>query len=42
MHYTYLRASLGQCGDDTWGAPVLEEYRQKNESKHFEFCFKGI
>lgn len=45
VHHTYLRASLGQCGvggDDTWGAPVLEEYRVKNESKHFEFYVKGI
>ena len=44
-HHTYLRASLGQCGvggDDTWGAPVLEEYRPKNEDKHFEFWVQGI
>ena len=45
VHHTYLRASLGQCGvggDDTWGAPVLDEYRVKNESMHFEFYVKGI
>ena len=45
VHHTYVRASLGQCGvggDDTWGAPVLEEYRPKNESKHFEFWIRGI
>ena len=45
VHHTYLRASLGQCGvggDDTWGAPVLEEYRPQNETKHFEFYIRGI
>ena len=45
VQYTYLRASLGQCGvggDDTWGAPVLQEYRPQNESRHFEFCFRGF
>lgn len=45
VHNTYLRASLGQCGvggDDTWGAPVLEEYRVKNTSKHLSFCIKAI
>lgn len=45
IHHTFLRASLGQRGvggDDTWGAPVLEEYRLKNENKHFVFYFKGI
>jgi beta-galactosidase len=29
-------------GDDTWGAPVLEESRMKNETMHLEFSFKGI
>ena len=45
VHHTYLRVSSGQCGvggDDTWGAPVLPEYRLKNETKHLEFYFKGI
>ncbi len=45
VHHTFLRASLGQCGvggDDTWGAPVLDEYTVKNDSKHFGFYFKGI
>lgn len=45
VHHTFLRASLGQCGvggDDSWGAPVLDEYTVKNESKHFAFYFKGI
>ena len=45
VHHTFLRASAGQCGvggDDTWGAPVLEEYRMKNETMHLEFSFKGI
>ena len=43
--YTWLRASLGQCGvggDDTWGAPVLEEYTVKNTDKHFTFYFRAI
>ncbi|MGN0958853.1 MAG: glycoside hydrolase family 2 TIM barrel-domain containing protein [Selenomonas bovis] len=45
VQHTYLRASLGSCGvggDDSWGAPVLEEYTMKNESKHFVFSFCGI
>ena len=44
MH-TYLRASAGQCGvggDDTWGAPILEEYLIPNEDKHFEFFVRGV
>ncbi|MBQ2136595.1 MAG: hypothetical protein II430_01420, partial [Selenomonas sp.] len=45
VHHTFLRVSAGQCGvggDDTWGAPVLEEYRMKNENMHLEFYFQGI
>ncbi|SDF95890.1 beta-galactosidase [Selenomonas sp. WCT3] len=45
VHHTYLRVSAGPCGvggDDTWGAPVLEEYRLKNESMHLMFYFQGI
>lgn len=45
VHHTYLRVSAGPCGvggDDTWGAPVLEEYRIKNESMHLMFYFQGI
>lgn len=45
VHHTYLRASAGQCGvggDDTWGAPVLDEYRVKNQDRHFEFILQGI
>lgn len=45
VHHTYLRASLGQAGvggDDSWGAPVLDEYTVKNEKKHFAFSFRGI
>ena len=45
VHHTYLRASLGEAGvggDDSWGAPVLEEYTVKNETKHFAFSFRGI
>ncbi len=43
--HTFLRASLGQDGvggDDTWGAPVLEEYTNENVTKHFEFQFRAI
>ena len=45
VHHTYLRASLGQAGvagDDSWGAPVLDECTVKNETKHFAFSFRGI
>ena len=43
--HTYLRASAGMCGvggDDSWGAPVLAEYVQKNETRHLAFTLKGI
>ena len=43
--YTFVKISSGQCGvggDDSWGAPVLEEYKIKNSDKHFEFCLKGV
>lgn len=42
---TILRASKGMCGvggDDSWGAPVLDEYMNKNKDYHFTFYFKGI
>lgn len=45
VHYTVVKASLMQMGvggDDSWGAPVHEEYRIKNKELHFEFSFKGI
>lgn len=45
IHHTFVRASFGMCGvggDDSWGAPVLEEYMKKNEDKHFEFWIKGV
>ncbi|MCR5756669.1 MAG: DUF4981 domain-containing protein [Selenomonas sp.] len=45
VHHTYLRASASQCGvggDDTWGAPVLDEYRLQNRDMHLEFFVKGI
>lgn len=45
VHHTFVRASLGQCGvggDDSWGAPILDEYIEKNASRHLEFCIKGI
>ena len=44
-HHTVLRASAGMYGvggDDSWGAPTLDEYITKNEDKHFSFEFKGI
>lgn len=45
VHYTVVKASLMQMGvggDDSWGAPVHEEYRIENKELHFEFSFKGI
>lgn len=44
-HHTIVRASLGMYGvggDDSWGAPTLDEYITKNENKHFSFTVKGI
>ena len=44
-HHTVVRASLGMYGvggDDSWGAPTLDEYITKNENKHFSFTVKGI
>lgn len=43
--YTFLKISSGQCGvggDDSWGSPVLDEYKIKNADKHFEFYLKGV
>ena len=43
--HTVVRASLGMYGiggDDSWGAPTLEEYITKNKDKHLSFVFKGI
>lgn len=41
---TFVKISAGQGGggDDSWGAPVLDEFKIKNEDKHFEFYFKGV
>ncbi|WP_303995645.1 glycoside hydrolase family 2 TIM barrel-domain containing protein [Megamonas hypermegale] len=44
-HHTIVRASAGMYGiggDDSWGAPTLDEYITKNETKSFSFTFKGI
>ncbi|MBQ7704433.1 MAG: DUF4981 domain-containing protein [Selenomonadaceae bacterium] len=44
-HNTFVKISAGQCGvggDDSWGSPVLDEYKIKNEDKHFEFWVKGV
>lgn len=43
--YTFVKISGGQCGvggDDSWGSPVLDEYKIKNVDKHFEFWLKGV
>lgn len=43
--HTILRASRGMCGiggDDTWGAPVLEEYTCKNQIQSFSFWMQGV
>lgn len=46
IHYTVVRASLGQMGvggDDSWGSRVHEEYLLSVEKPlEFSFCFKGI
>ncbi|MDF2587144.1 MAG: Beta-galactosidase/beta-glucuronidase [Anaerocolumna sp.] len=45
VHYTVVKASLMQMGvggDDSWGAPVHDEYRIPNTDLHFEFSIKGI
>lgn len=46
VHYTVVRAALAQMGvggDDSWGAPVHEEYLLPTEGKlEFTFCFRGI
>ena len=44
-HHTIVRISAGMYGvggDDSWGAPTLDEYITKNEDKHLTFRFKGI
>lgn len=46
VHYTVIRASLGQMGvggDNSWGARTHEEYLLKAEGRmEFTFCFRGI
>ena len=45
QNYTFIKISSGQCGvggDDSWGSPVLDEYKIKNEDKHLEFYLKGV
>ena len=43
--YTFVKISSGQCGcggDDSWGSPVLDEYKIFNDDKHLEFFVKGV
>jgi len=43
--FTFVKISSQNCGvggDDSWGSPTLDEYKIRNEDKHFEFCIKGI
>ncbi len=48
VHYTVVRAAMQQMGvggDDSWGAPVHEEYHiQMDQDQKLEFCFsfRGI
>lgn len=46
VHYTVIRAAMAQLGvggDDTWGAPVHEEFKIPLDKKlEFTFAFKGI
>ncbi|MNI35877.1 Beta-galactosidase small subunit [compost metagenome] len=48
VHYTVVTVAgrqMGVGGDDSWGAPVLEEYRiSSNQNLQFEFWIsdKGI
>ncbi len=43
--YTYLKICKQNCGvggDDSWGSPVLDEYKIFNGDMHFEFFVKGV
>lgn len=43
--FTFVKINseqVGCGGDNSWGLPVLDEYKIHNEDKHFEFCIKGI
>lgn len=46
VHYTVVRVAkqqMGVGGDDSWGAPVHDEYHIAADKKlEFSFCFKGI
>ena len=46
VHYTVVRAALAQMGvggDDSWGAPVHEEYLiDTTKPLEFRFSFQGI
>lgn len=43
--HNYLRISAGMygvAGDDSWGAPILDEYIYPNQSRSLEFIIEGI
>lgn len=46
VHYTVVRAALQQMGvggDDSWGAPVHEEYLiDVSRPLEFQFSFRGV
>ena len=45
INYTYVKlnsAMMGIGGDDSWGAPVLEQYKVPNQDLHLSFVFQGF
>ena len=45
INYTYVKlnsAMMGIGGDDSWGAPVLDQYKVPNQDLHLSFVFQGF
>lgn len=44
-NYTFVKLSsamMGIGGDDSWGAPVLDQYKVPNQDLHLSFVFQGF
>ncbi|HIV54213.1 MAG TPA: DUF4981 domain-containing protein [Candidatus Anaerobiospirillum stercoravium] len=45
INYTFVKLSsamMGVGGDDSWGAPVLEQFKVPNQDLHLSFVFQGF
>ena len=45
VNHTILKINskmMGVGGDDSWGSPVLDQYRIENQDCHLSFVFQGF